>query len=76
MSQVTKFISQSLTLEVGDFYGAGQDEVVKSMEDKDHEIEIVTSHDSYEFRLQPGDYMAFSDGSSRIMKSKYDNQDE
>ena len=73
---IKKFITDGVTLEVGDFYGGGEDEVIQSMEDKGSTLQINTSHGFYDLSLKPGDYISDDSGSAKIVKSKYDKQDE
>jgi len=74
---VKKYISSMASvLEVGDFYGGGDDEVIQSMEAQDTNLRINTNMSYYDLTLKAGDYIAYEDGSSKIFKSKFDIQDE
>lgn len=75
---IKKYITRSgVTIEVGDFYGGGQDEVVTSFEVEENEcpldILIKTTVDSYKIPLGIGDYLGMDDGSGKIVKGKNDN---
>ncbi len=75
---IKKYISHSgITIEVGDFYGGGQDhegigEVVTSLEESDSNLRIYTSLSSYDISLKAGDYLGLSDGSGKLVKAKND----
>lgn len=71
---IKKYISASgITIEIGDFYGGGTDEVVSSLEEKEHSVTINTNLGFYTLPLSPGDYLGFQDGSGRIITKKTDD---
>lgn len=71
-----KYISHSgVTIEIGDFYGGGLDEVVSSLEDDNTNLRIITNQDIYLIQMQAGDFLSFADGSSKIVKHNHDNND-
>lgn len=73
---IKKYIAQGgTTLELMDFYGGGQDEVINKMSEDGTKITILTTCNHYEFALKPGDFISYLDGSSKIVKSKYDKDD-
>lgn len=75
--KIKKYMSQGgSVLEVGDFYGGGEDEVIQSMEQEDTNLKISTSVGFWDLTLKPGDFLVKEDGSSFLIKSKYDKQDE
>lgn len=77
MSDIKKYISVGgVVFEAGDFYGGGNDEVISSMEEEGTKLTIHTSVGYYELTLKPGDYLVATDGSARLVKSKFDKQDE
>lgn len=75
---IKKYISHSgVTIEVGDFYGGGLDEVISSLEelpDKDvpTHFRINTNLNNYEFTLKPGDFIGYTDGNGKVIKNKHD----
>lgn len=70
---IKKFISQSgVTIESGDFYGGGTDEVVSSLEENGSYLNIITNLDIYRVSLSPGDYLGMADGSGKTIKNKHD----
>lgn len=73
MEQIKKYISQAgVILEIGDFYGGGEDEVITSIEEEGTSLLIKTSCNEYPFTLKPGDYLLTTEGSGRVVKSKFD----
>lgn len=77
MIQINKYISASgTTHEVGDMYGTGTDEVITTMEEEGKILRIFTSQSYYDHHLQTGDWLQDSNGSSKLVKSKYDKFDE
>jgi hypothetical protein len=74
---VKKYISvYGVTLEIGDFYGGGEDEAITSMEQDNQHLKVNTGMGFYDLALKPGDYLSYVDGSSILIKSKFDKQDE
>ncbi len=74
---IKKYMSQGgVTLEVNDFYGSSEDEVIKFMTETGTNLRIDTTHSYYELTLKPGDFLVQTDGSSKLVKSKFDKQDE
>jgi len=74
---INKFISNTGTiLAVDDFYGSGTDEVIKSFERSGEKLTVNTDQGFYTLGLRPGDYLGSDDGTSEIIKTKYDKQDE
>lgn len=75
---ITKYISHTgVTIEVGDFYGGatdseGQGEVVTSLEEELNTLKINTNLSVHELSLKAGDLIKMEDGSSKIVKSKHD----
>lgn len=77
---IKKYITHSgITIEIGDFYGGGMDEVVSSFEeislDVPTHIRINTNLSYYELPLSPGDYISYQDGSGKIIKNKHDESE-
>lgn len=73
---IKKYMSMGgVTLEIGDFYG-DEDEMITSMEETGTNLKIRTSVGYYDLTLKPGDFLVQTDGSSKLVKSKYDKQDE
>lgn len=74
---IKKYMSQGgVVLEVGDFYGGGNDEVITSMEEEGTNLKIYTTVGYSDLTLKPGDYIVAVDGSAKLVKSKFDKQDE
>lgn len=74
--QIKKFISQGgVTLEIGDFYGGGLDEAITSMEETNNKLTINTALGFYDLTLKAGDYLLQVDGSSKLVKSKFDKDE-
>ena len=65
-----------MVLEVNDFYGGSEDEVITRMEEEGTNLRIITSAGFYNLTLKPGDYLVQTDGSSKLVKSKFDKRDE
>lgn len=77
MTQLSKYISQHGTvIEIGYFYGSGEEEVVSSLEEEGSKLTIRTTQSFYELTIKPGDYLLTTDGTARIVKSKHDIIDE
>lgn len=77
MSDIKKYMSQGgVVLEVGDFYGGMEEDAIVSMVEENTKLTINTNRSFYELTLKPGDYLVTSDGSSKLVKSKFDKQDE
>jgi hypothetical protein len=71
---IKKYMSSGgVVLEVGDFYG---EDVITSMEETGPNLKILTSVGFYDITLKPGDFLVQTDGSSKLVKSKFDKQDE
>ena len=74
MIAIKKYISKGgVTLEIGDFYG---EEVITSMEENGKNLRIFTSDGYYDLDLGVGDYLVETSGSAKLVKSKFDIQDE
>lgn len=73
---IKKFVSNGgVILEIGDFYGGGQDEVIQTMEEEGTSLTVNTSCNFYTLTMKPGDYVLSEDGSAKIVKSKYDKDE-
>ncbi len=71
---IRKYTSNSgVTLEVGDFYGSGPDEVITSLEENDYQLRINTNLNFYDLTLKPGDYLSEGDGAGRVIKNRHDD---
>lgn len=76
---IKKYISHSgVTIEIGDFFGDGVDEVVSSFEeipssDVPTHVRVNTTQNNYEFRLHPGDYIGYQDGNGKVIKNEHDD---
>lgn len=79
---VKRYLSNGGTaLEIGDFYQG--EAVITAMEETGTNLKIytfsefgaVTSTDSFDITLKPGDYLVLTDGSSKLVKSKFDKDD-
>lgn len=76
MKRVIKYVTPSVHHEVNDFYGAGSDEVITSMEKQsDTLLVIITSAGQYHIGLKPKDYLVFEDGTWEIIKNPFDKED-
>lgn len=74
--EIKKYISHGGTiLEIGDFYGGGLDESITSMEHKDNNLSINTALGFYDLTLSAGDVLIQTDGSSKLVKSKFDRDE-
>lgn len=70
---IRKYISNSgVTLEVGDFYGYGPDEIISSLEENGYKLRINTNLGFYDLTLRSGDYLSEGDGAGKIIKHKHD----
>lgn len=77
MIAIKKYMSKGgTTLEIGDFYGGAPDEVITSMEENGRDLKVFTTNGYYDLALQAGDYLVETSGSSKLVKSKFDLQDE
>lgn len=74
---IKKFISAGgTTLEIGDLYGGGDEEVITTMEETGKILKIFTNQSYYDLHLQAGDWLKLTDDSTKLVKSKYDKFDE
>ena len=64
-----------ISYEKGDFHGAGNDEVIISLDEEGDQITINTSRSIYHHSLRPGDWVSYEDGSFRNIVSKYDRDE-
>lgn len=64
------FSKSGIQIEVGYFYGPGQDEVITSVERDGFKLTVGTSHSKYDIKLSPGDSLVFEDGSYETIKEK------
>lgn len=72
---IKKYVTAGgVTIEVGDFYGGGPDEVVTFMEEQNRALTVTTSSGQYTLTITAGDYMVDTEGSGHIVKSKFDRE--
>lgn len=70
---IKKYVTAGgVTMEIGDFYGGGPDEVVTQLVEADRLLTITTSSGQYTMAITTGDYMVDTTGSGHIVKSKFD----
>jgi len=74
---IKKYISAGgTTLEIGDLYGSGDEEVITTLQEQSKILKIFTNQSYYDLPLQAGDWLKLSDDTSKLIKSKYDKFDE
>lgn len=58
--------------QIGDFCGSGDDEVIQSFDRDGYNVKIWTNLSFYDLTLVAGNVITFEDGTSELIKSKYD----